>query len=117
MLKRISVVNRHHGYREDHVTSFYIGRGTPLGNPYSWRDGTASRSSTSASRALTRLPSVFFSSYPNPEPGAVSCLFASRPAVSKASPTSTTSISKPMNNHTIDSLRENLERLRIFVRD
>lgn len=30
----ISILNKHHGHRGNGTTKFYIGRGSPLGNPY-----------------------------------------------------------------------------------
>lgn len=36
----ITVVNKHHGHQPDWKQSFYIGRGSPLGNPYSHMPNT-----------------------------------------------------------------------------
>jgi hypothetical protein len=36
----IRVVNRHHGHHANGVTKIYIGRGSPLGNPFTHMKGT-----------------------------------------------------------------------------
>lgn len=42
-LPEITVVNHHHLSKEDHQGTEYIGRGSPLGNPYSHMDGTTAQ--------------------------------------------------------------------------
>lgn len=39
-LPEINVVNHYHISKEDHQGTEYIGRGSPLGNPYSHKEGT-----------------------------------------------------------------------------
>lgn len=52
---RIKVLNRHHGYRPDGHSRIYIGRGSPLGNPYSHiRDSQAKFLVPTREEAITK---------------------------------------------------------------